>query len=173
MVGTLEHKAQGPGAEERGWWGEDILLSDPELLEPNEAVALTYVEVLWMHRGHLDSILLQYPDERGFIRKAAVRLAVARGLRSESLPASIYTPGRQGSPKAWGGGHPFWQRRAGFPPGGGTRFPFPKPGLLPHLSGIGGPVLHLLPGIWPPVQVVQVHCAGLRWEGILPNRKLQ
>lgn len=61
-------------------WGEDFILDNPNLLESLRSVALTYVEVSWMHRSSLNAILEQFPEEKIRIRKAKVKVAIFRGI---------------------------------------------------------------------------------------------
>lgn len=65
-------------------WGEDFVLDCKELMDRSPAVALTYVEVLWMKRASLDEILEQFPEEKSIIRKATVKIAATRGLLLEA-----------------------------------------------------------------------------------------
>ncbi|CEL92732.1 unnamed protein product [Vitrella brassicaformis CCMP3155] len=59
-------------------WGEDLILSEWELMDRHAAIALTYVEVLFLPRDELGNILLDFPEEAARIRKFQIRLALRR-----------------------------------------------------------------------------------------------
>lgn len=52
-------------------WGEDMILSDQELIDPTQGIALNYVEVLTLSKLQLDQILVADPRMKSHIKKAA------------------------------------------------------------------------------------------------------
>merc|ERR1719378_1415476 len=48
------------------------------------SLALTYAECLTMHYEALQQIMHRFPDEKKHIRKAAVKIAVTRGVMLEA-----------------------------------------------------------------------------------------
>lgn len=79
--------------------GEDFCLSNVSLMDNSISVALTYSECLTMHRECLVQILHRFPEERAVIRKAAIKIAVMRGVlvlasrRSNFRPKSVVLEG--------------------------------------------------------------------------------
>merc|ERR1719456_1075087 len=61
-------------------WGEDFILHNTRLMDGAQSVALTYVEMLTMHKEALMLILSRFPEEQKALRKAAVKIAMMRGI---------------------------------------------------------------------------------------------
>eukprot|EP00746_Dinoflagellata_sp_MGD_P015308 gnl/MRDRNA2_/MRDRNA2_133931_c0_seq1.p1 gnl/MRDRNA2_/MRDRNA2_133931_c0~~gnl/MRDRNA2_/MRDRNA2_133931_c0_seq1.p1 ORF type:complete len:649 (+),score=77.11 gnl/MRDRNA2_/MRDRNA2_133931_c0_seq1:233-1948(+) len=89
-------------------WGEDMILSDQDLIDPTLGMALNYVEVLALTKHRLDEILSRYPKMDTEIRKAAtlitfrivVKLASQKGERKiarQSLVDALSQPASRGS----------------------------------------------------------------------------
>lgn len=77
-------------------WGEDFCLSDITLMDRSESIALVYCECLMMHYQALRQILNRFPEEKVAIRKAAVKIAVIRGIMFEAMRRD-----RSFKPKSW------------------------------------------------------------------------
>merc|ERR1719329_1828182 len=66
-------------------WGEDhMLLSAPELLSDNTAAALLFVQCQSLTKKIFDEIVANFPDQQPIIRRAAVKLAVIRGIKKRA-----------------------------------------------------------------------------------------
>jgi len=66
-------------------WGEDqLLICSLHLLRFDNAVALSYVEVMQLKRSALQAALVPYPEEQHQIRKALVRQVCRAALRVEA-----------------------------------------------------------------------------------------
>eukprot|EP00392_Amoebophrya_sp_AT5.2_P015976 g16204.t1 len=63
-----------------GYWGEDVLLDNPELTVFYSGFAMTYVEASSISRKQLNDVLLKFPEQSLRIRRHKVSLAVQRTL---------------------------------------------------------------------------------------------
>lgn len=62
-------------------FGEDMIVDCLELQNHSTALAMTYCEVQCLTKDKLTLILTDYPVETKIVRKAAIRMAVQRGVR--------------------------------------------------------------------------------------------
>ena len=62
------------------FWGEDFILENWDLKEHIDARALTYVEILILNRESFFDCMENFSEETKVVRKAAVRLAIHRGI---------------------------------------------------------------------------------------------
>eukprot|EP00401_Gymnodinium_catenatum_P064314 CAMPEP_0117475068 /NCGR_PEP_ID=MMETSP0784-20121206/9605_1 /TAXON_ID=39447 /ORGANISM="" /LENGTH=674 /DNA_ID=CAMNT_0005269305 /DNA_START=56 /DNA_END=2080 /DNA_ORIENTATION=+ len=69
-------------------WGCDFILSDLDLLEPYDCLALTFVEVMALDRASFMEVVdmheREWPDLKIHIRRCVVRLAAKRGIMREA-----------------------------------------------------------------------------------------
>lgn len=69
-------------------WGEDFVLSDPNLVRPIAGTALTYIEVHYLTREALMEVIHRNrhgcPQLEKIVRRYCVRLAVYRGIIAEA-----------------------------------------------------------------------------------------
>lgn len=66
-------------------WGDDhLLLTCVELLEDNTATSMIFVQVQGLDKYRFDEIMQSYPDHQGFIRRAAVKKIVHRGVKAKA-----------------------------------------------------------------------------------------
>ena len=61
-------------------WGEDIIVTSPQLREKKAASALTVVEIASITRNDVDEVLEDFPASAQFIRKAAMKIAMQRAI---------------------------------------------------------------------------------------------
>ena len=61
-------------------WGEDIIVTSPQLREKKAASALTFVEIASITRNDVDEVLEDFPASAQFIRKAAMKIAMQRAI---------------------------------------------------------------------------------------------
>lgn len=62
------------------FWGEDFILSNWDLKEHKDVRALTYIEVLILSREGFFTCMEDFPEEKLMVRKAAVKMAIFRGI---------------------------------------------------------------------------------------------
>jgi len=61
-------------------FGEDMILSHLTFRDLEPAVSLAYTQVLVLHKGDLEKLLVEYPGARQVVRKAVVRMGLVRAL---------------------------------------------------------------------------------------------
>jgi len=81
------------------FWGvAELLLSNKLLLEDVRPVALSFLELQHLTRRSLEELCSLFPDQRRYIRRATVWLALVRGLLSKKL-RTMWVPSTPNSRK--------------------------------------------------------------------------
>ena len=78
-------------------WGEDLILDSWELMDSTAAMALTYIEVSRLHKDDIVDAMVWFPEIQAKVRKAAVRMAVRRGVVQYARKLTMQ---RQGASRA-------------------------------------------------------------------------
>ncbi len=60
------------------YWGDDMLLREKALRVNHSSITLTYTEIVTLSRENLSAVLVEYPEELRWFRRAAALVAFAR-----------------------------------------------------------------------------------------------